>query len=104
QAALTYHGIVTLWQARDEVMGVSGARCRLKRDLIGVRAGKSQVFGYGRVEQIGVLAHECKQGPQLRQGHVPGITAADEQASLLGVEGAQEQVEDRRLASPRRPN
>ena len=82
-------------------MGVGGARCHLKRDLIGVRAGKSQVFGYGRVEEVRVLAHECKQGPQLCQGHVPGIHPADEQAPLLGVEGAQEQVEDRRLASAR---
>ena len=63
---------------------------------------ESQVLGHGRRDRC--PGSRACQGPQLCQGHVPGIHPADEQAPLLGVEGAQEQVEDRRLASPRRPD
>ena len=85
-------------------MGVGSARGCFERGLIGVRAGETEVFPNSCVEEIRVLTHQRKQGPQLPQGHVTGINLSDTQAPLLGIEGTQEQVEDRRLASSRRPD
>src|SRR5690606_3676682 len=55
-------------------------------------------------EEEHVLEHQADVVAQLRQAHPPDVDAVDEDLAALDVIEAQEQVDDRRLARPRRPD
>ena len=79
-AALTYHGIVTLWQARDEVS--AAARVAASSVTIAVRTGESQVLGHrGRDRCPG---SRVQTGTAAVPGTCPGIHPTDEQAPCWG--------------------
>ena len=95
---LADYRVVALGQVADEVMRVGRFGRRFQLFLGCVWSAETQVLGNGPVEQVGVLSHDGDLVPQLTQGNLTDICAAQQYPAALGVEEAQDRPDDGGLA------
>ena len=65
---------------------------------------RGEVRADRRVEDVRVLAGERERAPDVVLPELADVAAAERDAALLGIEEAQQQVRDRRLAGAARPD
>ena len=102
--ALAHDGLIALGQARDELLRIGGARGRGQLGRRRVGLAHAQVVLHGAVEEVGVLAHHRDEAPELVEGEIPHVAAADQDAALIGVVEAQQQARHGGLARAARPD
>src|SRR5215467_9182409 len=84
-AALAHHRLIALGEARDELLGVGGARRRLELGGSRFRLAHAQVVLHGALEEIGVLAHHRDETAELIEGEIADVAAADGDAPAVGI-------------------
>ena len=100
-AVLADHRIVAAWQLHDKLMRMSalGGLDNLLAHGIGTTVGN--VLGYRALEQPGVLQHHAKGAAQARTRVVTRGATIDRDAPGIDIVKAQQQVDERRLATAR---
>jgi hypothetical protein len=68
------------------------------------RGAEPDVAADGAREEMDVLQHESEASPKVARSMLADVDAVDRDAPLLHVVEAQQQVDDRRLAGPSRPD
>ncbi|MND85551.1 hypothetical protein D3C80_774820 [compost metagenome] len=104
QAGIAKVGLVTIGQLQDELMGMGTARGGL--DLLdrGIGASVADVVFHRAEEQRRVLRYQRKVAAQVLGVEVAEVLAVEQDAPLLRVIKTQQQIKQRRLARPRRPD
>lgn len=83
-------------------MGMRRPRGRLHLGLAGIQATIANVVLHRAEEQRRILRHQGETGTQLARIELIDRHAIDEDAPALRIEEAQQQIEQRRFASPGR--
>ena len=99
------HERVVLHRHRDHVVmyrSQAGARCNAGRVRNGVE--EADVLADGPSEELVVLHHAGDHAAPLRQAHPAERPATHFDAAGLGLQQAEQQLDERRLAAPRRPD
>ena len=95
---LAHHSVVPVGQCLDKVVGVGHIGRVLDFLLSGIGLGETQVLGDSAVEQVGILPHHGHMPPQVIEREFTQVLAAQQDASLLGVEEPQGEGDDGGLA------
>ena len=101
RAPLAQHGVITLGQSFDEIVGVGQFGRGHHLFIAGVGSAKADVVHHRVVEEEGVLQHDADLAPQAGQGHIPHVDAVDAHRPLTHIVKAGDEADDGGLARAR---
>ena len=104
QAVLADPRRVAVGQRRDGLVDASLAAGGLDRLVGHLRVGEREVVADRRVEQVHVLGHDAEHPPDVVGMELVELAAADQDLALVVVPEPQQQVDERRLPHPARPD
>ncbi|MCY1291635.1 hypothetical protein D9M70_408320 [compost metagenome] len=102
--ALPQMRLVALGQAGDELVGMGRAGCCFHFGVTGLGTAVADVVLDAAEEQRRILRYQGKASAQVGGVELIQLRTFHQDGALLRVEEAQQQLEHRRLASPRRPH
>ena len=103
-AALTDERRVAIGQLENELMRVGGAARRLQLLRCGPRPRDVQVVSDAAIKQVRVLRNHGDLASQHVDRQVAQVVSVEQHATLLRIDEAQQQVDQRGLARARRPD
>ena len=103
-APLSDHGVVTLREPGDELVGVRGARRGLELPGGGVGLAEPEVVRDGAVKEIGLLVHHRDTAVDVVGTQSAQIVPADTHHPFIGVVEAHQQPDDGGLPRPALPH
>ena len=91
-------------QRRDPLAEAAAVERILELGVRGLRAREGEVRTDGRVEDVRALSRDRERAPHVVLAQLAHVPAADRHPASLGIEKAQQQIRDRRLAGTARPD